>query len=214
MSGSDPSVKEGSSPSGTEKTEEGAKGLRGEEKAKKPTKKEEKTQDVRGRERKTAPPSTPRPSVRPRRASVAWEPEERRTRFKSEAEALEQLRRELSPGRTVLCRHCNTLVEVKERWCYGCGREIQKGVRTLEQRAGHSRARLQRDERDRDALFTLGAYLALQGQEPEALELLNELSKLDPAYPGLWWLKARVFQQMGNEKAAKAAVGRALKSRA
>ncbi|MFQ5987126.1 MAG: tetratricopeptide repeat protein [Thermoplasmata archaeon] len=189
-------------------------GLRGEEEAEKPAKKEEKAKDVRGRERKAAPPPTPKPEVRPRRESVAWVPEEQRSRFKSEAEALEQLRRELSPASTVICRHCNTLVEVKERWCYGCGREIQKGGRTLEQRAGHSRARLQRNERDRDALFTLGAYHALRGQHPEAMEVLNELSKLDPEYPGLWWLKARVFQHMGNEKAAKVAVGRALKSRA
>ncbi|MFQ5986013.1 MAG: tetratricopeptide repeat protein, partial [Thermoplasmata archaeon] len=106
----------------------------------------------------------------------------------------------------------HTLVEVAAKWCYGCGREMRTGGRTLEQRAGHSQARLERDERDRDALFTLGAYLALQGQPLEAQELLHRLTKLDPRYPGLWWLKARVFRDMGNLKAAKSAVGTALRA--
>ena len=185
--------------------------LRIEEEAKTPSKREGGAEGVLGRQRQTAPPSTAKPEVGLERGSVRWVPEEQRPSFGSEAEALEQLRKELGPSKTVVCRHCNTLVEVGEKWCYGCGREMRTGGRTLEQRAAHSRARLQRNERDRDALFTLGAYLALQGQHPEALELLHRLSKLDSKYPGLWWLKARVFRDMGKLKAAKSAVGTALR---
>ena len=183
-----------------------------EEEAEMPSKRARGAEGVPGRQRETAPPATAKPEVRPRRESIRWVPEEQRPRFGSEAEALEQLRKELSPSKTVVCRHCHTLVEVGEKWCYGCGREMRAGGRTLEQRAAHSRARLQRNERDRDALFTLGAYLALQGQHPEALELLNRLSKVDPAYPGLWWLKARVFRDTGDLKAARSAVGSALRA--
>ena len=186
--------------------------LRIEEGAKTPSKHEGGTEGVLGRQRQTAAPSTAKPEVGPERESVPWVPEEQRPRFGSEAEALEQLRKELSPSKTVVCRHCNTLVEVGEKLCYGCGREMRSGGRTLEQRAAHSRARLQRNERDRDALFTLGSYLALQGQHPEALELLHRLTKLDPKYPGLWWLKARVFRDVGKLKAARSAVGTALRS--
>lgn len=186
--------------------------LRVEEEAKTPSKREVGAEGALGRQRQTPPPSTAKPEVGPERESVQWVPEEQRPRFASEAEALEQLRKELSPSETIVCRHCHTLVEVGERWCYACGREMRTGGRTLEQRAGHSRAKLERDKRDRDALFTLGAYLALQGQHPEALELLNRLSKVDPTYPGLWWLKARVFRDMGELRAAKSAVGSALRA--
>jgi len=186
--------------------------LRVEEEAETPSKREGQAAGVPGHQRQTGPPSTAKPGVGPERESVRWVPEEQRPRFGSEAEALEQLRKELSPSKTVVCRHCNTLVEVGEKFCYGCGREMRSGGRTLEQRAAHSRARLQRNERDRDALFTLGSYLALQSQHPEALELLHRLAQLDPKYPGLWWLKARVFREMGKLKAARSAVGTALRS--
>jgi tetratricopeptide (TPR) repeat protein len=186
--------------------------LRVEEEAKTTLKREGGPEGVLGRQRQTAPPSTAKPEVGPERESVRSVSEGQRPRFGSEAEALEQLRKELSPSKTVVCRHCNTLVEIAEKLCYGCGREMRTGGRTLEQRAAHSRARLQRDERDRDALFTLGSYLALQGQHPEALELLHRLTKLDPKYPGLWWLKARVFRDIGKLKAARSAVGTALRS--
>lgn len=72
----------------------------------------------------------------------------------------------------------------------------------LRAEGGPRASQVQRDGEERDALFTLGAYLALQGQYEEALEVLNQLSKLDLEYPGLWWVKARVFQQMGKREAA------------
>ena len=32
---------------------------------------------------------------------------------------------------------------------------------------------------------------------------------LDPHYPGLWWVKAQIFEKLGNKQAAKSAMDRA-----
>jgi tetratricopeptide (TPR) repeat protein len=144
------------------------------------------------------------------RGPLLWVPEEERPRFKSEEEALEQLRRELSPSSTVTCPDCNTLLEVEAAYCYGCGREMKEKLKTLEQRIETARSRLEENERDTDALFTIGAYLATNGQLDEAIEVLNRLTMVDQAYPGLWWLKARVFEQMGKHEAAQSSMRRAI----
>ena len=39
---------------------------------------------------------------------------------------------------------------------------------------------------------TIGTLLA-----KKTVEVLNRLTKLNPNYPSLWWLKARVFEHMG-----------------
>lgn len=136
--------------------------------------------------------------------------DEERPRLASEWEVLEQLRRELSPRETVTCPDCNTLVEVGDPWCYGCGLEMKAGGESLEERVGLARARLKEDEDDADALFTVAAHLAVSGHHEEALEHLIRLTALDPRYPGLWWVKARVFLEAGKTEAAKASVRMAL----
>ncbi len=142
-----------------------------------------------------------------------WAPEWERLTL-SEEEALEELRRALNPSMTVLCPHCNTLVEVDKEWCHGCGRKMEEEVETLEQKVDLARAKLKEDEEDKDALFTMGAYLAVNGEHEGALETLNRLSILDQRYPGLWWLKARVFELMGKREAARSALSMAAKMEA
>ncbi len=85
-------------------------------------------------------------------------------------------------------------------------------VEALEERVRKARAKLQVNAEDGDALFTLGAYFAVRGQHQEALEALNKLGARYQQYPGLWWLKARVFQLMGKDKAASAAKRMAIQS--
>ncbi len=85
-------------------------------------------------------------------------------------------------------------------------------VETLEERLGQARARLEENEEDKDALFTLGAYLTVKEQHQEALEVLNRLTVLDFNYPGLWWLKARVFEHLGKSEAAQSALKRAIQT--
>ncbi len=75
---------------------------------------------------------------------------------------------------------------------------------------GLARARLKEDEDDAGALFTLAAYLAVRGHHEEALEHLIRLTALDPRYPGLWWVKARVFLEAGKTEAARSSVRMAL----
>lgn len=139
-----------------------------------------------------------------------WVPELGTSTLDSEKEASERLQDELSPSTMAICPACNTLVSVEKEWCHGCGRKMEEKVETLERRADFARARLQEDEEDRDALFTLGAYLAIKGQHQEALEALNKLGLLEREYPGLWWLRARVLQLMGNWEAASVVRKRAM----
>ncbi|MEE9164484.1 MAG: tetratricopeptide repeat protein [Thermoplasmata archaeon] len=112
--------------------------------------------------------------------------------------------------REIICPHCGTRLERAAVSCFGCGRVLGEGADTKE-RLGIAREALEANERDRDALFTVGAMLAASGETSEALEVLNRLSMLDPSYPGLWWVKSRVFENMGNSQAAEAAMVRAMR---
>ncbi len=122
---------------------------------------------------------------------------------------LEQLRHELDPHQTMTCPECNTLLEVGEPWCHGCGQELKEEGESLEGRVDRARKSLERNEDDPDALFTLAAHLAVSGQLEEALEFLIRLTALDPRYPGLWWVKARVFLDAGKPEAARASLSMA-----
>ncbi len=58
--------------------------------------------------------------------------------------------------------------------------------------------RLQKNPRDPDALFTSAAIAAVLDRNEEAVTALDRLSQVAPHYPGVWWLKARVFHELGN----------------
>ncbi|MFQ5986585.1 MAG: hypothetical protein ACE5KQ_04445 [Thermoplasmata archaeon] len=135
---------------------------------------------------------------------------EQRLSVAGDSNLLDQLRRELSPRRTVTCPDCNTLLEVGDAWCFGCGREVTESHQSLEERVVLARMSLAENEDDLDALFTLAAHLAVSGEHEEALEYLIRLTALDPRYPGLWWVKARVFLAAGKEDAARASLRMAL----
>ncbi|MFQ5985800.1 MAG: tetratricopeptide repeat protein [Thermoplasmata archaeon] len=108
-----------------------------------------------------------------------------------------------------LCPHCGTQLAGTAVYCYGCGRGLTEGA-DLDERVERAKGALAENERDRDALFTLGAHLAAAGEAQEAIEILNKLTMLDPHFPGIWWVKARVFQALGNPQAAEAAMMRAM----
>ncbi len=109
----------------------------------------------------------------------------------------------------ILCPHCGAQLMDTAVYCYGCGRGLTEGA-DLDERVERARGALAANERDRDALFTVGAHLAVGGEAQEALGILNKLTMLDPHYPGLWWVKARVFESLGNSQAAEAAMMRAM----
>ncbi|MFQ5919189.1 MAG: tetratricopeptide repeat protein [Thermoplasmata archaeon] len=114
-----------------------------------------------------------------------------------------------APISEILCPHCGSQLAETAVYCYGCGRGLTEGV-DLEERVERAKGALAANERDRDALFTVGAHLAAAGEAKEAIEILNKLTMLDPHYPGLWWVKARVFEALGNAQAAEAAMMRAM----
>jgi tetratricopeptide (TPR) repeat protein len=110
----------------------------------------------------------------------------------------------------ILCPHCGNQLAETAVYCYGCGRGLTEGA-DLEERVERAKGALAANERDRDALFTIGANLAAAGKAKEAIETLNKLTMVDPHYPGLWWVKARVFEALGNAQAAEAAMLRAMR---
>ena len=62
--------------------------------------------------------------------------------------------------------------------------------------------RLRNDPEDLDALFTFGTWLAMTERYDEAVEVLHEITKRDPNYPGVWVLKSQVYRRMVKERMA------------
>jgi len=62
--------------------------------------------------------------------------------------------------------------------------------------------RLAENERDPDALFTLAALKTIQGRFDEALRWLSVLEETEPKYPGIWRLKAKIYDLKGDAEAA------------
>jgi len=62
--------------------------------------------------------------------------------------------------------------------------------------------RLRANPMDSDALFACAAYLASEHRMKEAIDLLNDLVKIAPRYPGLWRFRARLYQEMGDSDLA------------
>jgi len=62
--------------------------------------------------------------------------------------------------------------------------------------------RLAVNDRDPDALFTLAALRTIQGRFEEALEWLGLLEEVEPRYPGVWRLKAKIYELKGDAETA------------
>ena len=66
--------------------------------------------------------------------------------------------------------------------------------------------RLRETPDDADALVVLGVWALSRGQPGKALQYLHAVTQKNPAYPGIWRLKARAFDALGD--AANAALCR------
>jgi Flp pilus assembly protein TadD len=62
--------------------------------------------------------------------------------------------------------------------------------------------RLRADAQDLDALEVVGAYFFAHGHVEKALECFHRVSKEDPKHPGIWRLKAKAFEALGDLKSA------------
>lgn len=64
--------------------------------------------------------------------------------------------------------------------------------------------RLRQNPYDLDALFVLAAIRVSEGRFQESIEVLDRLVGLNPQYPGVWWLREKVYALSGApEKAAQ-----------
>jgi cytochrome c-type biogenesis protein CcmH/NrfG len=71
------------------------------------------------------------------------------------------------------------------------------------------RQRLAENADDLDALFVLAAMEAQEGRVAEGLTILDQVLRLEPAYPGGWRFKAILHRMNGEADAERAAWHRA-----
>lgn len=124
------------------------------------------------------------------------------------------LRQEAAPtvaaeGESKPCPQCGSSLEGET--CTTCG-YIRDDSRLdkIKQIYERCKARLQEDPKDVDAMFTKAAALARMKDFEASVETLNELTKRDPRYPGLWMLKAKLYDRLGEEVKANLCRQRAL----
>ncbi len=58
--------------------------------------------------------------------------------------------------------------------------------------------RLRANPSDLDALEVVGAFLLAHGQADKALDCFHRITRANPKYPGIWRLKARAFEALGD----------------
>jgi len=63
-------------------------------------------------------------------------------------------------------------------------------------------SRLRENPRDLDALEAVGAYFLAHDKADEALECFHRITRIDSAYPGIWRLKAKAFEAVGDRESA------------
>lgn len=65
--------------------------------------------------------------------------------------------------------------------------------------------RLRENQNDVDALFTLAALRANDGNVREGLTILDRVLRIDPRYPGAWIFKAKLHRMHGEPDQADSA---------
>ncbi len=107
------------------------------------------------------------------------------------------------------CPECGGPIEGAE--CEVCGYMPDdpslSRIRAVYERCEES---LKEDPWNLDALFTKAAAQARLKEYEAAVQTLNELTKHDPRYPGMWMLKAKLFDRLGDELKASLSRQRAL----
>jgi len=66
-----------------------------------------------------------------------------------------------------------------------------------------SESRLKEDPKNVDALFAKATALAALERYDDSMNALNELTKINHKYPGLWLLKSKIYTGMGDEQKAQ-----------
>jgi predicted Zn-dependent protease len=58
--------------------------------------------------------------------------------------------------------------------------------------------RIRADPKDLDALETVGAWFLAHDRAEKALECFDRITRAEPTYPGIWAMKARAFESLGD----------------
>ena len=78
--------------------------------------------------------------------------------------------------------------------------ELRRRIQLILQIA---RERLTLDPNDADALFALAAVQATLNEAEGGIQTLDRLAEIQPNYPGLWVLKAKLHARLGQEDLAR-----------
>ncbi len=81
--------------------------------------------------------------------------------------------------------------------------EVERRRILFEKRLEAIDKRLASDPKDVDALFAKATYMAMRGLHDDAMRVLDEVTRLSPYYPGVWHLKAKVYEMMGDQEKAE-----------
>lgn len=154
----------------------------------------------------SAPPPPPVPALQPPPPTappkVVPESVDERTRLqRSLDQGLAEEIREKLP-----CLSCGTPLDQDAELCYVCGAAISREDKSRIKIRNLLRIcdqKLKADPSDADALFTKAAALGRFKDYRAGVEALNQLTKVDARYPGLWILKAKFYSRLGNENMAK-----------
>ncbi|MFQ6107597.1 MAG: ATPase domain-containing protein, partial [Thermoplasmata archaeon] len=105
------------------------------------------------------------------------------------------------------CSYCLETIPSGSQFCENCGMNestTQIGGMDINRIMRVCDVKLGRNPEDADALFVKGATYEKIGNHSRAIEILNRLTELDPRYPGVWILKAKIHARLGDkENAAK-----------
>ncbi len=151
-----------------------------------------------------APPQPPPPPPPPPIATASPRPE---MEINLQGGPVEDVREK------VPCLTCGSMLDSEAEICYACGavvpREEARRVRIISLLRICDQ-RLQWDRKDGDAWFTKAAALGRMKDFRGAIAALNELTKLNHEYPGLWILKGKFYSRLGDQDMARLCRRRAL----
>lgn len=91
----------------------------------------------------------------------------------------------------------------------GAENRRQEVLHLISKRLKECEDALRRDPTDVDALFTKGVFLARIGEFWRSIHTLDRVTDLNPAYPGVWYLKSSLYLRVGDQGRARACRERA-----
>ena len=114
-----------------------------------------------------------------------------------------------------VCPECGTPVAVTDPFCLSCGMDIpketpKKKAQSVEEALEACERRIRENPEEADAWFVKGLCLARLERYEDSVVALNEATRLNFEYPGLWIVKGKVYSKLGDEKKASLSIQRGI----